>query len=146
MHPSLTRTLNSSLVRKVGAVLIGVTLWSLVNTLHEATLTVEVPLCFFNLEDNLVLSAPEKVQVILSGSRSSLRALDLATLAAHVDASKNLRRGGVILNAKHLLLPRGIKLLSYNPINLTVSVQKKTTGILPAPENGVTVAGETIKG
>ncbi len=146
MHPSLTRTLNSSLVRKVGAVLIGVTLWSLVNTLHEATLTVEVPLCFFNLEDNLLLSAPEKVQVILSGSRSNLRALDLTTLAAHVDASKILRRGGVILNAKHLLLPRSIKLVSYNPINLTVSVQKKTAGILPAPETGVTVAGETIKG
>ncbi|HBL98565.1 TPA: hypothetical protein DDZ86_02885 [Candidatus Dependentiae bacterium] len=129
---------------------VGITLWALVNTLHEATLTVEVPLCFFNLEDTVVVSAPEKVQITLAGRRADLRALDIKSLAAHVDASKLIRRRGVILNQKHLLLPRSIKLVSYNPINLTVSAEKKASvekeKVVLAPEISGTMAGESTRG
>ncbi|HBY05683.1 TPA: hypothetical protein DEG75_01910 [Candidatus Dependentiae bacterium] len=114
----------------------GTTFWVLVNTFHDATITVEVPICFYNT-DTTTISAPEKVRITLSGRRADLKALNFTQLAAHIDAS-TLKKSNTsipsisstpsiptILSEKHLLLPRSIKLVNYYPTNLILSVQHK---------------------
>lgn len=122
MHQAIVNTINSTRTCKIGAIFIGIFFWSLINSLHERTITVSIPLCFYNA-NNTTISAPEKIQVTLSGKRSYLKTIDFKQLAAHFDASKLKPYERITISAKDLFLPRSIKLLHYYPTNLAISVQ-----------------------
>ncbi len=125
MQSSLSLALSSNLTLKIGAFVIGVTLWALVSSVYEETITVTVPLCFFNAE-NYAIVAPESLRVTLKGFRHDLRAIDYKALAAHLDAGKiGPGKRSVLVGNKELFLPKKIKLVSYSPMNLEVELTKK---------------------
>jgi len=129
MHPALVSTINSTQTCRIGALFVGITFWALANTFHDATITVEIPICFYNT-DTTTVSAPEKIRITLSGKRTHLKALNFTQLAAHIDASTLKKSGPTILSEKHLLLPRSIKLVNYYPTNLILSVQHKESAVI----------------
>lgn len=125
MRHSIQTALSSNLMHKIGALVLGVTLWSILSHTHEETVTVTVPLCFFNTE-NVHIAAPENVTVTLKGLRRDLHTIDYTTLAVHLDAQKLPQgKSSILLRNKDLFLQKKIKLVSYYPINLEFNVTKK---------------------
>jgi hypothetical protein len=106
-------------VHKIIAVCIGIATWAAVSTLHDSTVTVTVPLCFYQTENIALNSAlPQAITVTLKGPRQQLQAIDYQTLAAHVDAQTLQPHKPLNLTAEHFFLPKSIKLVYYNPINV----------------------------
>ncbi|MCL5436915.1 MAG: hypothetical protein M1549_03520 [Candidatus Dependentiae bacterium] len=116
MQPSLRKALTSNYIHKLGSLFIGIALWGIVSSQHEERLTITVPLCFYTTQTNACIpsQAPGKIAVTLRGRRAILRQLDLASLAAHVDATK-LGASGIIprITERNLLLPKTIKVVEY---------------------------------
>lgn len=117
MQPSLRKALTSNYVHKVCSFIIGVGIWGIVSSLHEDTLTLEIPLCFYSTQQQTVSQLPQgpaKIMVTLQGRRSHLRQLDKNQLAAHVNITK-VGPSGIIpqITDKNLLLPKSIKVVEY---------------------------------
>ena len=116
--PMTTFTINSI------SCILGILWWSIASQMHRSYRTITIPLCFYNTEQ-YTISAPETICITLAGKRSALRALNKQDIAAHID-TKALPSKKVVINLKeeHLLLPQSIKLISYIPSNLIVTLQK----------------------
>lgn len=117
MQPSLRKALTSNYVHKVSSFIIGVAIWGIVSSIHEDTITLEIPLCFYTTEQpvgQVPSQAPGKIQVTLQGRRSTLRQLDKTQLAAHVNSAK-VGPSGIVpqITAKNILLPKSIKVVEY---------------------------------
>ena len=86
-------------------------------------MSIDVPVCFYNTEELLRIQAPESIRVTLAGLRSDLVALDISSLAAHLDATKlNQKSSKLIIESHHLFLPGPIKLVHYSPAPVPIHV------------------------
>ncbi len=118
MVRSLVNTIKNNLVLKCMALIIGGSLWLMISSLHTTTLWVELPISFYNQHDNLVINAPETIQIQLSGNRSALRAIDTGNLAVHIDAQElHNGKNPLELHAHNLFLPDLISVVNYCPLH-----------------------------
>lgn len=118
------------LSRKTCSLLIGYFLWNIIGTLSSASISVSIPLSWYNLSDSYTIESPEQLTVTLSGKRSYIRALNLKTLAAHINGKNILNNNApnyITLTQQHLFLPESIKLVHYTPYPLIVSAHEKIT-------------------
>lgn len=119
MQPSLRKALTSNCVHKISSLFIGIAIWGIVSSMHEDTITLEVPLCFYTTQqaEVPVPQAPGRLSVTLRGKRSVLRQINRSALAAHVNVAK-VGPSGVIprITDKNLLLPKTVKVVEYKGI------------------------------
>jgi len=106
---------------KLFSLFIGFGLWFVLGQTVGSSISLTVPLTFYNTLNSQIKSA-EKVAITLSGIRKDLWALDQTQLAIHIDASQ-LKSGKNIVNLsqEHLLIPEHIKILHYNPANIIIT-------------------------
>jgi hypothetical protein len=122
MHTNTQALLTNSLL-KVLSFLMGLVLWSILGDLFYVKHTVTIPLYFYQkpLEAPLPKS-PDHIMVTLYGKRADLRSINFHELALHIDYAA-LRSGINVIQPTHhnLFLPPFIKVISYKPINLTIT-------------------------
>lgn len=120
----LKNVLSTNLVLKVCSLFLGYHFWLLWNIHNYHTLTVTVPLYFYNNEHNNLV-APEEVSVTVQATRSDLYKLDLTTLAAHIDAyTLHEQENMVLISGQNLFLPSHYNVIDCNPS--PVHIVKKT--------------------
>lgn len=122
----LRQTLQSPIILKFSALIIGIGLWSLISASHETTLELTVPLCFYNVSDNYTIEAPENIKITLKGTRTRLKILAAEPPVVLLNAGK-LKNDAtkIILTSDELYLPPDIKLVHYHPLPLIVYQQSK---------------------
>lgn len=121
MNMVLTVLATNKNIHKISACVIGIVLWVIISALHTTTVTVSVPLCFFDETTASLIppkNVPSSISVTLAGSKQALRSVDMRTLAAHVNA-QHMRRGERLhITEKNLFLPETITVINYSPNNL----------------------------
>jgi hypothetical protein len=85
-----------------------------------------IPLCFHDLPPDLLIKAPEIIQITVRGKRTDLYSLENNNLAFHIDARK-LKKGNntITLQDHQLYLPEHLTLLSCSPSTILVCVYDK---------------------
>jgi hypothetical protein len=109
---------------KILALLFGCSLWYIFSQSRTDTVSLTIPLCFYNTEKTTHLDAPEKIHVTLCGMRSELVSVCLEELVAHVDArTLNTKSSHIVIESHNLFLPASIKLVHYSPAPIPVHVE-----------------------
>ena len=121
------RHLSANAPLKIISFMLAYSFWALLNQMHPTLLSVTVPLCFYGTQKtHSTITAPETLNVTLSGKRSDLANLDLATLAAHVDAATLVPGPNTLnLTREHLFVPPTCNLVHYKPSNIVISVHEE---------------------
>ncbi len=117
------KSLLSNIPLKLVSLIAGYCIWLIVGSLHEETITLKVPVCFYQAEERTITDAPESAIIKLRGKKNDLFDLDTTTLALHINA-QNLHAGQNCLapTDKSVFLPSTIKLVNCSPSPLTVTV------------------------
>lgn len=110
---------------KILSLILGYSLWCLIGNLYVQTTTQKVPICFYNIPENVTIETkPEIVSVQLSGKRSDLS--HCSDLAIHINASSLMAGEHKIAPSEELLfLPKTINLVHYQPLVINLTVTKK---------------------
>src|SRR5579885_1148801 len=127
MKLSLKSILESNLSLKAMSLFLGIGFWYIYSSYHPTSITVDVPLCFYGSAADKTIDAPESIKVQLSGKRSDFYNLDLSNLALHINADELIPGDQLIdITEEKLFLPKKIKLLSYTPLNPTITLKEHT--------------------
>jgi YbbR domain-containing protein len=126
MNLSFKNILATNLMLKVISFIAGFTLWLIISTEYPATMTLDIPLCFYGNHEHNIIDAPETIQVTLAGKKTDLYNLDLAHLALHYN-SDELDHGEQLIpvTRENLFLPHTVKLVHLNPSNVVITVNEK---------------------
>lgn len=126
MNLPLKALLRTNLSLKIVAVIIGAIFWFITSAHHTTTLTLKVPVCFYNQAEDKEAQAPEYLSVELTGKRADLNSLDLANLAVHIDLT-DFCPGEYLIepSSENLFLPRRVKLVNWKPLNSFMTVVEK---------------------
>ena len=112
-----------TIMLKVLAIIFGINLWYIFSQSRYDTMSIDVPVYFYDTDKILSIEAPETIQVTLAGQRSDLVSLDIEHLGTHLDASKlNEKSSKLCIETQHLFLPATIKLVHYSPAPVPVHV------------------------
>jgi YbbR domain-containing protein len=113
----------TNLLMKFLSLMFAFCFWLMWSSEQQTLVTLKVPVCFFNTSDEREITAPETLQVTLSGKRKNLLKLDPKNIAIHVDA-QTLIEGEQLLKptAEQLLLPLGVQVAQWNPAHVTIEV------------------------
>lgn len=111
-------------ILKINSCILGCCFWYLFSQFRPIKITFSAPLTFYE-NDQDVIEAPETIKVCLQGYKKDFYALDLQSLAIHINCNE-LHEGKNYLNINHknLFLPSSIKLLHYIPSNVVALVKK----------------------
>ncbi|MGZ6254751.1 MAG: hypothetical protein ACXWL5_02095 [Candidatus Chromulinivorax sp.] len=122
---TFTKILLSRPFIKINACLIGYGLWILLSQHQTVTMTCNIPICFFKLQANTKIVAPDTVQIIVSGTKNILQKFDIYNNALHLDASE-LSQGEnrILLQKENLFLPDEINLINLIPSSLSIELKK----------------------
>lgn len=118
---------SNKILLKSSALILSFFLWSQLTRLHNHSVTVTVPVCFYGEHaESIHCSAAEMVTVTLQGKKRDIATLDTSLLAVHID-STTLHAGinGIILNNKNLFLPESIAVVHYTPLPLVITKHEK---------------------
>ena len=111
------------LMLKFLALIVGTNLWYIFSQSRHDTITIDVPVAFYNTEILVTIEAPETIRVALAGQRSDLAAIDLRDLTIHLDASKlSTQSSKLPIDSQHMFLPTTIKMIHYSPAPMPVHV------------------------
>lgn len=124
----LKNSLMSNATLKIVSLIFGSSFWMILNNNHARTIELQVPICFYNTQENKEIEAPHEISIALQGKRKDLETLDLQTLAVHINAQT--LHGGMhplFVDSTTLFLPNSVKLLHYTPSNSVVKVAIKET-------------------
>ena len=124
---TLTRIrFSNKIIDKIFALIFGFALWTIFAANNTKDIWIQVPLCFYNTDDNIICNGPETVKVHLCAKRVALKNIDTKNLAIHVDSQKlSLGESNLHVTEQDLFLPDSIKLVDYTPCNIVVNVEQK---------------------
>lgn len=107
------------IIRNVIACILGYSLWRSIHHELPQTVTLSVPLVFYNTEQ-AVISAPEATTITLSGKHKHIKTLT-SELTAYINADTLEQQKTTLLELAnhHLLLPKHYSLVSYKPVLVT---------------------------
>ncbi len=122
MNPRIKEALRSTMFLKAMALIIGFMFWNVISESFTASRWFTVPVCFYN-KTNQKIDSPETVMIELHGKRIHLRALDPATIAAHIDVN-TLTPGPqrLTISRDMLLMPSTITVHETIPHTLFITV------------------------
>lgn len=115
----------NNITLKIMSLILGYSLWCFIGTLYVQKITQKVPICFYNVPDNLIIEAkPELVTIDISGKRSAISSCN--DLAIHIDASPlTLGEHRIAPTSDILFLPETVSLVHYEPLVISLTVTKK---------------------
>lgn len=118
---NLKKTLLNNAVLKAVSLIFGYTLWFVLSNAYTTSVWLEVPVCFYDTPEHVIVDAPETVKINLVGKRTDLRNLDMQHLAVHINGTR-LKTGHQQLTVNHetLLLPHTINILHTKPSNFII--------------------------
>lgn len=120
------KTIWSNTPLKIISLLLGYTFWYIFGSSHISSAWITVPVCFYNIPQQISLNGPESIALKIAGKRSELRALDLDNLAIHINAEcLTIGKNSLTLTEQSLFLPESIKLVHYSPSNPIVELVPK---------------------
>lgn len=118
--------------------MLGYGVWLMLSQSQQTTLNLEIPICYYNLQSDLIIKGPETITVSLTGKRTDIFALDHKNLALHLDGSTLVPGTHPIdVSAKILFLPSAIKLVHYSPLNAVITVHSANATSLGTHQNVV---------
>lgn len=122
MHISIHRALDSRIFLKVSSLIIAYLLWSIIGESFSTTRWYQIPIVFYNIEENIKLTAPEYIWIQMKSKRSILSNIDTDNLALHINAQE-LKTGpnNVTVNEETLLLSANICVSNFIPQNVIVN-------------------------
>jgi hypothetical protein len=113
---------------KIFSLIFGYLFWIILVQNQKINTTTDVPLCFYGLNENLEIIAPENIQIKILAKRIDLANIDHSQIAAiHVDANKYNIVGEykIKLNDTDIFLHNKIKLIDYFPSEISIKVKEK---------------------
>lgn len=127
MNGALKHFLTSNAFFKCTSLYFGYMLWSAISSFSGTTMSIDIPLCFYNVPQNIMLSAPESINVEIQGKKNKLVYIHKKTIAAHIDA-QSFQSGpyAIKIENDNLHLPADIKVSRCSPHNIVVYAQKKS--------------------
>lgn len=112
---------------KIVSLIIGYSLWSYLGQIYQVDKWVTVPICYYNIPEDMAINASEeKLTINLRGKRDDIKYC--SELGLHIDASK-LCEGTqfIIPDDQMLFLPKTVKMVHYKPLKISINVGKKGT-------------------
>jgi hypothetical protein len=123
----LKNSLTSNITLKMASFLLGLSFWILLDSYTSRTITLDVPVCFYEQQAHTHIQAPSSIEVNLRGKRNDLLSLDQHSLAVHINA-QHYKVGAhkLIVDQSTLFLPSSIKLVNYSPANSMILIKEKS--------------------
>ncbi|HEV2601714.1 MAG TPA: hypothetical protein VGT41_05425 [Candidatus Babeliales bacterium] len=110
---------------KLCSCIIGYGIWSTLSNWYPIDISLSVPLCFYGSDKTI--TAPETIQVLLRGKRTTIATIDQTTIALHINGdSLHAGPNQITVENNNLFLPSNIHVVSYKPANLTIFVANNT--------------------
>jgi len=111
---------------KIISLILGYCFWYVVSQSHVSNITIDVPICFYKINSDLQIEAPEKIKIQLSAKRADLYTINMETLAFHINMQDVTQGDHVLkLSEEQLLLPESIKLARCYPANICIAIKKR---------------------
>lgn len=111
---------------KVFSFILGYTLWSICSGMQTITQEMTVPLCCYQIPENIDFDAPEAISIVLSGKKNQLANITHQDLAIHINAHDlALGNNPISVTAETLFLPESIKLVHYSPTPVIIKTTTK---------------------
>jgi len=134
---------------KIASLIIAISLWFFVMLSGRSNVTIDVPLSFINLPQELeIVDPPVSVKVHIEGPASILKSLRGDELRSVVDL-RNTKAGRAVfsLSQKNIDLPETLIVTELEPETISIKIEermKKTVRIKPAitglPEKGFVIS------
>lgn len=107
----------------VASLILGFTVWSILNSYQIATIQLDAPICFYNTHENINITAPESIKVLLNGKRSYFFNDGIRDIGIFLNA-QNLSRGTHMIRVESEMLNvgPGITIVDYHPHTLKITV------------------------
>ncbi len=108
---------------KIISLTLGFTLWYIFSQGQTINIWLDVPISFYNVPEHMVIHCHETIAINIAGKRVDLLHLNRQHMATHINA-QNLPQGisNITITPDLLFLPNSVKLLHYNPSNITVEL------------------------
>lgn len=122
---SLKKTLHSNIFLKIVSILIGYFSWAYLSNNFQSSITLTLPLSFYNKTEKITIDAPEQIDIELKGKKNILKSIDTKSLCIIIDAQE-LKEGQQLytIDQRNIFLPSEIIINNYKPYNLIIT--KKT--------------------
>ena len=115
--------LNNKII-KILSLIIGYSLWSYLGQIYQVDKWVSVPICYYNVPEDSIVTADQKCIVHLTGKREDIGYC--SDIGLHIDASKLcLGEHLIIPDEEMLFLPKNIKMVHYKPQKISITISKK---------------------
>lgn len=110
---------------KINACLIGYGMWLVISQHQIITDTINVPVCFYKIPENVTITAPETVRITIKAPKNMIYHYAYEQPAIHLDISSyHLGIHDIRLEKENLFLPDGINLINLTPSLIQVQLQK----------------------
>jgi hypothetical protein len=128
MKTFLKSVLFNNVQLKLFSLILGYVCWSIISETRTDDVWMDIPVCFYQAENNTQIEAPEMVKVRLTGKRPQLRTLDTNKTAVHID-TRNLSDGEQIiaLSEHHIMVPDNVQVTGWAPTHMNIKVKKNST-------------------
>ncbi|MCX5924095.1 MAG: hypothetical protein NTZ68_01570 [Candidatus Dependentiae bacterium] len=103
-------------------------LWFFVSQYQWTTIDQNVPLCFYQNQDqsSRTILAPDNVMIKISGPRKEIYQFDPLQSAVHIDASSfDDGNHEIQLSRENLFLPDSVKLVQLIPSHISIQISAK---------------------
>lgn len=115
----------TNLTLKISAFILATVLWYVLSQSRVVYHTISVPVCFYNVAQNINIMAPETIDVTVAGKRQDIRALLGSSCGIHIDATtlhENTNR--LSLTENNIFLPHNISMVHCNPTYVEITTNK----------------------
>lgn len=121
---SLIKITRAKIFLIVSSLIIGYVSWSISSSMCTYTITVDVPLFFYNIDQKIVIESPEKISITIKGKRSDLTEFNPNQATVHYNAQKlHAGENYLTLQQEDFLLPPTINLINCKPLHPKIIVQ-----------------------
>ena len=111
---------------KIVSCIIGYSLWAFIAQYQTTTMQYSIPICFYQTNEEQIITGPEFVTCLLEGKRKNLYSFNAENSIIHIDAS--LYKEGtyaIPLSKEDLFLPNNLQLLTFKPATIKVTIGNK---------------------
>jgi hypothetical protein len=119
----------SNFILKIGALLVGYSLWFLLSQTQVIEQTVQVPVVWYDVPEGMIVASTKEVTITVCLKRNQSHLVHTALQTIHLSAEQlRIGKNTIALTKDHFFVPPDIKLLHCTPslLSVDVSVQEKT--------------------
>jgi len=120
------KIISQNLPIKLISIILGYSFWYMLSQSHPTKIWLDVPICFYNMQENITVESPEKIKIQLSGKRIDLYTVDKDNLACHLDIKDfSIGEKVVKITERQLFLPDNLQLTQCLPASVKIAIKEK---------------------